>query len=316
MTDFSESKSYSFENHIVGQEEVVIEENNTDSIGNKHQSQDKQPFDLDGTAIPDSIEANTSPTSVFLNHLHELDCIWKKPLTGQNTSSSTTSTTLDSTKNDSSFNNNVLGVQALTTEDTTEGPPSSQEESKYDEYQVHHQHNQEAIEKTKALLSTHLESILSQALEAFHRNDSLERQVFQLSILAQQRMEENQRLKEMESKNRTSLNHLLQALEQGKHTSRELSQHIQMECRLRNDVSTLRVERDTLQGQLGESQNKISVLEEELKLVKAKLTRLVQEKIKMERESRAALSLVMGVDGYNSCDVDYYKRKVSSLDVG
>ena len=53
------------------------------------------------------------------------------------------------------------------------------------------------------------------------------------------------------------------------------------------------------------------MLDEDLHVNKQKLARAEQEKIKMERDSRAAISLAKSVDSETSSDVDFYKRKVS-----
>jgi hypothetical protein len=53
------------------------------------------------------------------------------------------------------------------------------------------------------------------------------------------------------------------------------------------------------------------LLDEDLHVNKQKLARAEQEKIKMERDSRAAISLAKSVGSETSSDVDFYKRKVS-----
>lgn len=169
---------------------------------------------------------------------------------------------------------------------------------------------QNAIHQTKELLTQKFDAIHSQALQAFHQNDTLRRQVDQLHSLAEQRLEEIHRLKDLESNHRTSLNNLLQALETSKQSCHDYSKHVRTECHLRNEITSLKKQRDTFQETCTIQQQKISNVEEELKMLKGKVTRLMQEKIKVERESRAALSLAKSMDGYNASDVDYYKRKV------
>lgn len=55
-----------------------------------------------------------------------------------------------------------------------------------------------------------------------------------------------------------------------------------------------------------------TALDEDLRVHKTKLARVEQEKIKMDRDSRAAISLAKSVGSETSSDVDFYKRKVSS----
>ena len=86
-----------------------------------------------------------------------------------------------------------------------------------------------------------------------------------------------------------------------------------MEARLRNEISTLRSDRDEAIGTSTEANRKISILDEEVRLLKLRVNQLTQEKIKIERDSRAALSLARSMDHHASTDTDFYKRKVAEL---
>jgi len=104
---------------------------------------------------------------------------------------------------------------------------------------------------------------------------------------------------------------LLKAVEASKSSARDMCRSVQTEARLRGDISNVRSERDTAIGEGAESKRKVILLEEEVRLLKARVARLTHEKIKVERDSRAALSLARSMDNHNASDVDYYKRKVS-----
>lgn len=58
---------------------------------------------------------------------------------------------------------------------------------------------------------------------------------------------------------------------------------------------------------------KVSLLDEDLRDCKNKFARVEQEKIKIERDSRAAISLAKSVGSETSSDVGFYKRKASEL---
>ena len=105
---------------------------------------------------------------------------------------------------------------------------------------------------------------------------------------------------------------LLKAVEASKSSARDMCRSVQTEARLRGDISNVRSERDTAIGEGAESKRKVILLEEEVRLLKARVARLTHEKIKVERDSRAALSLARSMDNHNASDVDYYKRKVST----
>jgi len=103
---------------------------------------------------------------------------------------------------------------------------------------------------------------------------------------------------------------LLRAVESSKADARDAARGAFVEARLRGEVTTLRSERDEALGTKAEAIRKSSLLEEEIKLLKDKVNRLIQEKIKVERDSRAALSLARSFDHHVSADTEFYKRKV------
>ena len=106
---------------------------------------------------------------------------------------------------------------------------------------------------------------------------------------------------------------LLRAVESSKAEVRDTSRSAQVEARLRTNISSLRDERDKALVELSDCRRKQSLLEEELRTTKANLSRITQEKISMERDSRAAIFLARSLDNNNSNDMNYYKRKVGEL---
>lgn len=80
---------------------------------------------------------------------------------------------------------------------------------------------------------------------------------------------------------------LLRAVESSKASARDTSRSAQVEARLRTTISSLRDERDKAQIENTDHRRKNSLLEEELRSTKANLSRITQEKISMERDSRA-----------------------------
>ena len=102
-------------------------------------------------------------------------------------------------------------------------------------------------------------------------------------------------------------------MESSKAEARDSSRSAQVEARLRTEIKSLRDERDKAITELSDHRRKLSLLEEELRLTKSKSNRVMQEKISMERDSRAAISLARSLDNNNSNDMNYYKRKVSEL---
>lgn len=106
---------------------------------------------------------------------------------------------------------------------------------------------------------------------------------------------------------------LLHAVEASKTDARENSRTAVAEAGLRAELSFMLAKRDEAFGNAEESKRKATLLEEELRQVKTKLVRVTQDKIKMERDQRATLSLAKSLDSHVASDVDFYKRKVTEL---
>jgi hypothetical protein len=83
-----------------------------------------------------------------------------------------------------------------------------------------------------------------------------------------------------------------------------------VEARLRQNVNTLRDERDKAMTENDNLRRKLSLQEEELRLTKTKLGRVQQEKISIERDSRVAVSLARSLDNSTSNDMNYYSKFV------
>ena len=79
---------------------------------------------------------------------------------------------------------------------------------------------------------------------------------------------------------------LLRVVEASKQEARESSRSAQVEARLRQNLNSLRDERDKAITENAAIRRKLSLQEEELRLTKSKLSRVQQEKISIERDSR------------------------------
>jgi prefoldin subunit 5 len=84
------------------------------------------------------------------------------------------------------------------------------------------------------------------------------------------------------------------------------------EAQLRADVSVFKRQRDEAHQAAAESSRKVTLLSDELHQTKTQLARVTQEKMKLDRDQRVALSIAKSLDS-QSADVDYYKRKVTEL---
>jgi chromosome segregation ATPase len=106
---------------------------------------------------------------------------------------------------------------------------------------------------------------------------------------------------------------LLKSAEQAKAQARDSSRIALSEAALRADLNSLSNKHDEALAQAETANRKLTLVSEELRTVKAKLSRVTQEKIKLERDQRATLSLSKSLDNHSTLDSEYYKRKVSEL---
>ena len=104
---------------------------------------------------------------------------------------------------------------------------------------------------------------------------------------------------------------LFRTIEATKSETHDSCRAAQNEMRLRSEISSLCLERDEAKASVLKTNRKSNLMDEELKLLKSKLARITQERIKMERDSRAAISLARSFDNHTHSDIEFYKRKVS-----
>lgn len=109
------------------------------------------------------------------------------------------------------------------------------------------------------------------------------------------------------------------ALDQSRTKTVDSANSILVEARLRAEVSTMMTQRDEAIGHAEENKHKVTLLQEQLHNQKIKLSRVTQEKIKMERDfmasQRASKSLVRSLESQSSSlnDNEYYNRKITEL---
>jgi len=102
-------------------------------------------------------------------------------------------------------------------------------------------------------------------------------------------------------------------VEGSNNTIQDNARAAQMGASLGEEMHVIRSQREVSLEACAELTKKNSLLEEELRFLKGKLHRLTQEKLKVERDSRAAISLARSLDMHTSSDAEFYKRKVDEL---
>ena len=106
---------------------------------------------------------------------------------------------------------------------------------------------------------------------------------------------------------------LLRAVESAKSDARSASRRIQAETRLRSECTALLTERDTAAAEASEAQRRAALAEDECRAARTQLQRCLQDRARMERDSRAALSLARSLDAHSGSDAAYYKRQMAGL---
>ena len=168
----------------------------------------------------------------------------------------------------------------------------------------------DAVVATLALVNKEIESLIRSGLQAYHGWESAKRDLSQAKEEVQAKDRELRRLVASEEQSRATITNLLKTVEMTKSNARDASRVVQVEARLRADLSHLRAERNDALAEAAQAKRKAELLEEDLRTTKAKHSKVVQEKIKMERDSRAAINLARSLDTHASSDCDFYKRKV------
>jgi hypothetical protein len=105
----------------------------------------------------------------------------------------------------------------------------------------------------------------------------------------------------------------MQTVETSRTNARELARSFVTEASIRADLVKETELKNEALASAAEYQRKAARLDEDVHQLKAKCTRVSQEKLKLERDQRAAASLARSLDQHAATDVDYYKRKVTEL---
>ncbi|GFH57665.1 hypothetical protein CTEN210_14141 [Chaetoceros tenuissimus] len=158
-----------------------------------------------------------------------------------------------------------------------------------------------------------VDNLIQAGLQLYAERDELATELTHVKEVSDGRLKEIQRLKESEETLRVSMSNLLKAVEASKANARDACRAAQLEAQLRGENANIRSQRDEAIGQKMETERKTQLLNEENRLLKARVARLTQDKIKMEREARASMSLARSLDSHAASDVEYYKRKVADL---
>ena len=199
---------------------------------------------------------------------------------------------------------------------------------------------EKAYKATLAILMDEVESLLRSGLEAFHNWEKTAHENMILKEELKGKEMELERIRVAEEKNRETIKvrqkfstrraglpvsthplvhqlllpqNLLQASEKTKLDTQDAARAAVTAAALRADLAVTRNDRDEFQSQAEEAKRKSILMDDQLRNIKTKLSRITQEKLKMERDQRATMSLAKTLDSHTNSDTEYYKRKVTEL---
>jgi chromosome segregation ATPase len=103
---------------------------------------------------------------------------------------------------------------------------------------------------------------------------------------------------------------LLKAVETSNEGARDAAQAKLVEAKMRADLLHCTSEKNDALSRLEEVQRRVELLEDDVRNLKDKSTKLQSDKVQLERDYRSAQAMIDSLHGSLNMDVEYYKRKV------
>lgn len=169
---------------------------------------------------------------------------------------------------------------------------------------------QNAYNSTLKCVSEMVDSIMQDGLHAYHQMEHSTRELELAKETIETKNQELQRLRESDESQRKTISNLLRAVEKSKSDAKHVSQVALQEARMRSELTATTKEKDDALNLIDETMRKHEVCKEELRQTKGKLSKVEQDKAKLERDRRATMSWAKSVDSHMSSDCAFYKRKV------
>lgn len=142
-----------------------------------------------------------------------------------------------------------------------------------------------------------------------------------MNIQKQNFIDKNQKeqIKRLQNQNqayREQISSQLKIIEQNKLDTLDTLRDLSIQSKLKKEMTIMKVEKEKLEKE-GAYQKKRNMLQkEEIDLLKMKLNRILTEKLKMERDSRNAMSFSLNNSNSSSSsnsEVEYYKKRTKDL---
>lgn len=168
-----------------------------------------------------------------------------------------------------------------------------------------------AYDETLEIVGDHLDSIIQEGLKAYKQVDQLKHELTMVKETSESKDHELKRLRETDANHQKTIQNLLRAVAQSKTDAMEAAKTALVEVELRAEIQAAMAQKGKAEETASDCKRKYSLIEDELRQIKVKLSKVEQEKINLERDRNATMSWAKSVDNSMSSDCEFYKRKVT-----
>lgn len=124
------------------------------------------------------------------------------------------------------------------------------------------------------------------------------------------------RLQNQNQAYREQISSQLKIIEQNKLDTLDTLRDLSIQSKLKKEMTIMKVGKEKLEKEGAYQKKRIMLQKEEIDLLKMKLNRILTEKLKMERDSRNAMSFSLNNSNSNSSsnsEVEYFKKRTKDL---
>lgn len=124
------------------------------------------------------------------------------------------------------------------------------------------------------------------------------------------------RLQNQNQAYREQISSQLKIIEQNKLDTLDTLRDLSIQSKLKKEMTIMKAEKEKLEKEGAYQKKRIMLQKEEIDLLKMKLNRILTEKLKMERDSRNAMSFSLNNSNSNSSsnsEVEYFKKRTKDL---
>lgn len=174
---------------------------------------------------------------------------------------------------------------------------------------------------TDLLVKVFTKDIHEPAIRALVTNEELKASEMKLKSELESKQKEVERLRRSEQRSKEAIANFLKAVTDSAEKTNEASQWKLVEAKMREDLLKAIFERDTAKKDLLVSRRSYDRLGEEVENLKKDRIKLQHDKIRLEREVRAARALAEQLSssqlehGHHKNDLDYYKSKSKEQEI-